>query len=195
MGRDRPSRWMAPVIALPLVAAASCGGSTGSASSAPTSMSSAPRSSASTARPAAATQAARCATADLTVALGAATTVATAQHRISVTFTNRSATRCVLYGYPGAQLLDAAGTSYDIVRSPLVNRTTVVLEPGGKAHAVLTYLTAVADSGPVFVPTRLAVTPPDDRSSAVVAWTYGPIVNQEAATHPGTYITAVAPGG
>lgn len=175
------------MIALPLVAAVACGASTGSASSAPNPT--------STALPATTMRVARCTTANLTVALGAATTVATAQHQIPVTFTNRSADRCTLYGYPGAQLLAAAGTGDDIVRSPLVNRTTVVLEPGGMAHAVLTYLTADADSGPAFVPTRLAVTPPDERRSIVVPWTYGPIVNQEAATHPGTYITAVAPGG
>jgi hypothetical protein len=77
----------------------------------------------------------------------------------------------------------------------LVNRTTVVLEPGRKAHAVLTYLTADPDGGTPFIPTRLAVTPPDERSSTVLPWTHGPIVNQEAATHPGTYISAVAPGG
>ncbi len=201
---DRVPRRKVLLLVLPLVAA-SCSSSTGSvhsAATAPSAVSAGSTSVSPGSTPSTATngQAAipaeitRCATAGLTVTLGAVTTVAASQRQIPVTFTNRSAIRCSMYGFPGAQLLSADGTTYDIPRSPLVSSTRIVLAPGANAHATLTYLADDTASSSDFAATRLVVTPPDERSSTVLPWTYGPIVNQEGATHPGTYIMALTPG-
>ncbi|WP_322750448.1 MULTISPECIES: DUF4232 domain-containing protein [unclassified Frankia] len=180
---DRVPRRKVLLLVLPLVAA-SCGGSAGAVHSAATPPSAVSAGSTIT----------RCAMAGLTVTLGTVTTVAASQRQIPVTFTNRSATRCSMYGFPGAQLLSANGATYDIPRSPLVSSTRIVLAPGANAHATLTYLADDTASSSDFAATRLGITPPDERSSTVLPWTYGPIVNQEGATHPGTYIMALTPG-
>jgi hypothetical protein len=142
----------------------------------------------------ASTTVARCTATDLAVTLAGDAPAGTSQRTVDVTFTNRSSTRCSMFGYPGAQLRAGSGATYDLERSPLVPTATIVLGSGARAHATLTYLPANATSTPVFTPTRLVVTPPDERTSTVLAWTGGPIVRQDAATHPGTYITAVKLG-
>ncbi len=136
----------------------------------------------------------RCTTADLTVALPGPVPSGTSQRPVALTFTNHSSTSCSVYGYPGTQLRSATGTTWDLVRSPLVPPTTIVLAPGAAAHARLTYLPGDSADNLVFTPTTVVVIPPDQRTSRTVPWTGGPIVKQDEATHPGTYISALAPG-
>jgi hypothetical protein len=114
-----------------------------------------------------------------------------------VTFENRAAGRCSLSGYPGVELRQADGDGWDLVRSTLAARTLVVLAPGDRAHATLTYLPADPADGSgnvLFTPTTVALTPPDERTQLMVPWAGGPIVRQDGATHPGTYISALEPG-
>ncbi|WP_007510531.1 DUF4232 domain-containing protein [Pseudofrankia saprophytica] len=139
----------------------------------------------------------RCGTADLAAALSAPPPAGTSQSTVHVTFRNRSSARCSLYGYPGVELREAGGDVWDLVRSPLVARTLIVLAPGDRAHATLTYLPTSPSDGtgnPAFTPATVALTPPDERTQLVVPWKGGPLVRQDGATHPGTYVSALEPG-
>ncbi|MGF7234825.1 MAG: DUF4232 domain-containing protein [Frankia sp.] len=136
----------------------------------------------------------RCATADLTVALPATAAGSATQPTVDLTFTNRSSTPCHVYGYPGAELRSKTGLTYELPRSPLVAPTTVVLASGATAHARLTYLPGEGPGTSIFTPTHLVVIPPNERTSETLSWALGPIVRQDGATHPGTYISALAPG-
>ncbi|TCJ36647.1 DUF4232 domain-containing protein [Parafrankia sp. BMG5.11] len=140
---------------------------------------------------------ARCTAAGLAASLDAAPAEGTGQQQLHVIFANRSAAGCALYGHPGAQLRSATGDTWDLVRSTLVNPTRVVLAPGERAHATLAYLPTDPGDGtgnPVFAPVTLVLTPPDERDSLSVPWTRGPVLRQDGATHPGTYISAFEPG-
>jgi hypothetical protein len=137
----------------------------------------------------------RCTVGDLAIGLGSSTSVAAGQYRLPVVLKNRSAQPCRVFGFPGLRLVAGDGSGYDIPRSPLVTPTALVLRPGAAAHADLTYLAPdPGDDGAAFVPTRLLVTPPDEFSTITLTWTRGPVIDQQAATHPGTFVTALAPG-
>ncbi len=154
---------------------------------------------ASTARPSTGTTAAaasRCTTADLRASIPETPTPGTSQKRIHVTFRNRSSAQCTLYGYPGAQFRSATGDRWDLARSPSVTLRPINLAPGAQAHATLTYLPTDPSDGtgnPVFSPTDLVLIPPDEQTSLIIPWTLGPVLGQDAATHPGTYISALEP--
>ncbi|OAA23248.1 Protein of unknown function (DUF4232) [Frankia sp. EI5c] len=153
-----------------------------------------------TGQPAAGTR--RCATADLAASLPAATSggngTRAEQQKVHVRFRNESSSDCTVYGFPGAQLRTSTGETWDLVRSPLVEATRIVLAPGAGAHATLTYLPAPSgpDSGgsEILAPVTLVLTPPDERTSLQVPWTRGALLRQDGATHPGTYISVLEPG-
>lgn len=136
----------------------------------------------------------RCRTKDLDVSLAKAVAPPDTQPQAHVVVTNRSTTRCAVSGYLDVDLRSATGVSYGLVRSPLTTITTITLLPGGQAHATLSYAPATADSPMVFTPTSLVVGPPDQPDSTAVPWPFGPIMDQSGATHPATYVQALAPG-
>ncbi|WP_141276156.1 DUF4232 domain-containing protein [Pseudonocardia hydrocarbonoxydans] len=144
-----------------------------------------------------ATQAARCVAADLRVALGEAT--GEGQRTVPVVYTNVSDRACEATGVPGVDLRgpeDPNGPSYSVVRQE-PDGTTVTLEPGAAAVAVLTYLTdspgSVGTLGSTgWVPTELVTTPPGDTAQLTVPWNGDPVLRQDGATRPGTYVGPLA---
>ena len=67
------------------------------------------------------------------------------------------------------------------------------LRTGDRAHFSIKYLPFAAGDGTEIDVTSLAITPPNTYSSARPAWSSG-ILLQDAATHPGTYITPNSAG-
>jgi hypothetical protein len=63
---------------------------------------------------------------------------------------------------------------------------------GGTAHFNLIFLPANSAS-PVIDVQKLVITPPNDYTQAEVTWNMS-VLLQDAATHPGTYISPVIPG-
>ncbi|MCK9901970.1 hypothetical protein CC117_24310 [Parafrankia colletiae] len=139
---------------------------------------------------------ARCVTADLTASVPDTPEAGTAQRHARVIFTNRSARQCTLHGFPGTQLRTSGGEVWDLVRSTQVPATRIVLAPGAAAHATLSYLPLdpTQRDAVAFAPATLVLIPPDERTSLQVPWTRGPLLRQDGATHPGTYISALQPG-
>lgn len=122
------------------------------------------------------------------------------QHEVTLAWTNTSARPCTMYGYGGVDLRGpndpTFGPTYELPRSTIHQAATVRLAPGGTAHTTITFLSpdpasAGQPGSVVWVPTQAVVTPPDETHSKTVTWTYGPVLRQDAATHPGTYIGPV----
>jgi hypothetical protein len=135
----------------------------------------------------------RCTTGDLAVTMeGAADS--DQQTTLHLWFRDTSSSPCTLYGFPGVELRTATGQTWDLVRSSQVPKTSVLLTPGGQAHALITYLPADPSDTSPFTPATVVVTPPDERTQLSIIWLGGPITYQDGATHPGTYISAIAPG-
>jgi hypothetical protein len=106
---------------------------------------------------------------------------------------------CRVSGYPAVELIGPAypmyGVLYTLPRQ--VGRSeTVTLRPGESAHSVLTWLPN-SDPGDRWVPDYIRVAVRTSRGLSLamaVPWRYGPVLRQDAATHPGTYIGPIRRG-
>jgi Domain of unknown function (DUF4232) len=98
--------------------------------------------------------------------------------------TNRSARPCIVYGYGGIQLVDAARRPVPTiqVRIPTPAPRRVLLRPGQSARSQLSWPAfAYPDenqTGPCQpTPAYLLVIPPDETESIAVTWPEGPVCN------------------
>jgi len=133
-----------------------------------------------------------CATVKVALGDAVAAEAGNDQMRLPLTMTNSGSAACVLRGFPGARLEGADGDGWDLVRSAdAIN--DVRLEPNGKATSYLTFLKTDAANG--WAVKSVVVTPPNTTESQTFPWPGGPVVRQDAATHPGTYITPVGAWG
>jgi hypothetical protein len=148
---------------------------------------------------------ARCQPGSLRIVLGAKTGTAGQQTTQVVDMTNDGSSACAMDGFPGTNLVGTAVGPKNYSKPdytwPLARASrsysTVTLRPGAIAHFDLIYLPSssadiTAGSDDLNV-TTITITPPNDFSHAQLSWTQG-VLLQDAATHPGTYITPVASG-
>jgi hypothetical protein len=136
-----------------------------------------------------------CQTAQLRYAFGARSGSPN-QRTQHVVLTNKGRSACTLSGFPGVDLVGAVNGQRNY-RWPLerqvVRYSKVTLKPGGRAHFDLVYLPAAAGDGTDIAVDKLVITPPHDVTRADLTW-HQSILLQDAATHPGTYISPVLPG-
>lgn len=109
------------------------------------------------------------------------------QFRIQLAFRNPGA-KCVVRGFPGFRFDGEDGTSWDVVRTN-EPKLDVVLEPGERAVANFTFLGSDEASG--WHVKSVAITPPHTYDTETFPWQQGALLKQDAATHPGTYISPV----
>lgn len=185
------------------LALTACGSATPAAPAAPKTSTSAPASSivpstAATAKPADTTATPRCATADLSVSLGAPkeSQDAKGQFDVPLTFKNTSARTCGLHGVPGVDLVgpdDPNGTVYHLPREDNGAKYNEV-PAGTTASATITVLTP-SDGGASWTPTKLVTIPPGQTQALTAAWPANlPVLRQDAATHPGSYVNGILAG-
>lgn len=135
--------------------------------------------------------AARCGPADLDAALGAPEGPPE-QLVVRVVWTNTGDGPCTMTGFGGADLRDGP----DTISLPRAVRDAapVRLAPGDRAHGTITFLPVAEGDPGAFRPTEVVVTPPDGTTSTALPWTAGPVLRQDGATRPGTYLGPVEPG-
>jgi hypothetical protein len=132
-----------------------------------------------------------CQAAELSYGLGAVTGTSGQRTQV-VDLTNKGSSACTLQGFPGVDL-DGAANGQQNFTWPLARQSVtyaaVTLRPGETGHFSLIYLPGNSASSDMAV-TKLVITPPNDYTQAEVTWNQS-VVLQDAATHPGTYITPV----
>ncbi len=124
---------------------------------------------------------------NLTLKLGARS-ASSGQFHANLVLANRFTT-CRLHGFPNVELIGPVdptfGSIYVLPRQAGDSRR-VTLRPGQRAHAVLTWL-----KGGRWTPGYVRVVVPTSSGASVpmaVPWRFGPVLRQDAATHPGTYV-------
>jgi hypothetical protein len=136
---------------------------------------------------------ARCDTSALSATLGPPMSLSPdGQYVIELIFTNISARACYLHGYPGVDMVGAITWSVD---RRVATPETVVLAPGGRAQAAITYLHWQPQYGKSILPDHLLVTPPDGSTPLTVPWPASEALASQlvTATHPDTYVGTVIP--
>ncbi|HXL95271.1 MAG TPA: DUF4232 domain-containing protein [Streptosporangiaceae bacterium] len=165
-----------------LMAACSSSSTTPPAASGSGSVSSPPSATAATSAPATSAAASPqdaglplCATADLSIKLGASQGTAGSIY-VPIVFTNTGTDSCTLYGYPGVSL--AGGSPLAQIGAAAARSTTtpaslITLAPGAAANALLQYTEAGNYSPSTCTPTpatSLVIYPPGQTVSASVAY-------------------------
>ena len=194
-----------PAIAAAVIALAGCtGNGSGPGPVTVTVTASPPAASSSTAAPAPASAPAtatpggaipRCDTSALSATLGTPKYLSVdGQSVIELIFTNISAVACYLHGYPGVDMVGAITWSVD---RRAATPETVVLAPGERAQAAITYLRWQPQYGKSILPDHLLVTPPGGSTSLTVPWPTSEALASQlvTATHPDTYVGNIIPIG
>ena len=139
-----------------------------------------------------------CQAADLTIALDgqASTSGSTSQYTQTLGVTNKGSAACTMDGFFGVDLVGAANGqqnySWPLERSS-ESYSTVTLKSGESAYFGINYLASAAvDSAPINV-TKIELTPPNTTTTVSIPWSVS-VVLQDAATHPGTYLSPVVAG-
>ncbi|KPI30513.1 Protein of unknown function DUF4232 [Actinobacteria bacterium OK074] len=107
------------------------------------------------------------------------------QQALPVVLKNKTSATCTIQGFPGVDLKSSSGT-WSLTRSSATPKT-VTLAAGSSATFTITYLPWNKGSGTEFKATSVVITPPNETTSATLAWPGGSVELQDGATHPGTY--------
>ncbi|HEV7210770.1 MAG TPA: DUF4232 domain-containing protein [Blastococcus sp.] len=138
----------------------------------------------------------QCSTADLAVSLKPGSPGA-GQRYATVVLTNTSGSACTVHGYGGLALLGAPrqGVPTDLRRVASPAPATVTVRAGGSARSLLhwTVVPAADENGTACEPTAVTVvvTPPNQTTSALRPWTFGPVC-QHGAIQQNAYVAGSA---
>jgi hypothetical protein len=111
------------------------------------------------------------------------------QMQATVALTNNSGHACSMYGFPGVDLVNS-GEQWSLERDSTTPHTVTVAS-GASAHFIITYLVWHSGESAAFKPTTVVITAPNQRNSYDLPWRFGPVLKQDGATHPGTFIDPV----
>ncbi len=119
----------------------------------------------------------------------------THQQTASVWLKNTGSGDCTIGGFPGVRLEPATGTAIDLPRS-FRKPAPVTLKPGEDTFFTIRLLPEPLDSDQHTIkPSTVLVTPPNEKQHFQLKWPYGgAILDQSAATHPGTFVNPVNAG-
>ncbi|GAB3135969.1 hypothetical protein GCM10027258_09300 [Amycolatopsis stemonae] len=138
----------------------------------------------------------RCTTADLEVLLGkpAEKKDASGQYDIPLTFRNTTDHTCGLYGVPGVDLVGPDEATFGpVYHLPRIDNGVKYNEvtAGTTASATITVLKPAAGE-PAWTPAKLNTIPPGSTKALSAKWPADlPVLRQDAATHPGSYVNGI----
>jgi hypothetical protein len=110
---------------------------------------------------------------------------------------NATSTPCTMDGFAGVDLVGTASGksnySWPLDRDS-EKYSKITLEVGESAYFGITYLPWASGDGTKFSVAKIVMTPPNTTASFTLPWDVS-VLLQDAATHPGTYLTPIALGG
>ncbi|KOG51903.1 flagellar motor protein MotB [Streptomyces varsoviensis] len=109
----------------------------------------------------------------------------------SVVVTNTSGRTCEIGGFPGVDLKpDAGGPAWSLARSS-ARHSSITLHPGDSTDFTINLGMAKENEEGSWKPATVAVTPPDETTALTLKWPWGPLVHQDGATHPATFVNPI----
>ncbi|MFF3273518.1 DUF4232 domain-containing protein [Streptomyces chrestomyceticus] len=109
----------------------------------------------------------------------------------SIVLTNTSGRTCKIGGFAGVDLKpDAGGRSWSLARSS-AKHGSIVLGPGDSTDFTINLGMAKENAEGSWKPATVAVTPPNETTALILKWPWGPLVHQDGATHPATFVNPI----
>ncbi|MFH8409604.1 DUF4232 domain-containing protein [Streptomyces sp. NPDC018019] len=109
----------------------------------------------------------------------------------SIVLTNTSGRTCTIGGFAGVDLKpDAGGPSWSPARSS-ARHGSITLGPGDSTDFTISLGMAKENEEGSWKPATVAVTPPDETASLTLKWPWGPLIHQDGATHPATFVNPI----
>ncbi|MGW1835884.1 DUF4232 domain-containing protein [Streptomyces sp. BBFR2] len=113
------------------------------------------------------------------------------QQTAAVWLKNIGSSTCTIKGFPGVNISGTEGSSWDLRRSNQAT-PTVTLKPGEHTNFTISLLPSTDSSGNQVTPGMVTITPPNETKHFQLQWSFGgSILDQSAATHPGTFVNPV----
>lgn len=113
-----------------------------------------------------------------------------------VQLANATSTPCTMDGFAGVNLVGSASGqsnySWSLDRDS-ESYSTITLNAGESAYFGIKYLPWAAGDSTEFSVANIVLTPPNTTTSVTLPWSAS-VLLQDAATHPGTYLTPIALG-
>lgn len=113
-----------------------------------------------------------------------------------IQLSNKTSQPCTMDGFAGVDLVGAANGKSDYAW-PLgrdsEKYSKVTLNPGEAAYFGITYLPWASGDGNKLAVTKIRLTPPNTTTTVTLSFSAS-VLLQDAATHPGTYLTPIALG-
>ncbi|MBY8880306.1 DUF4232 domain-containing protein [Actinacidiphila acidipaludis] len=133
-----------------------------------------------------------CRTADLalSVAAGSGAQSVGSAGPVIIKMTNHGSRTCTMKGYPGVDLV-GGGTRWSLSRQTSVSPRAVTVAPGASTSFTVTYMPYSAGSGQQIDVKTIVITPPNETHSTDLPWEFQPVLLQDGATHPATYVGPV----
>ncbi|KOT26639.1 flagellar motor protein MotB [Streptomyces sp. NRRL WC-3701] len=85
---------------------------------------------------------------------------------------------------------DAGGPSWSLARSS-AKHGSITLGPGDSTDFTLNLGMAKENDEGSWKPATVAVTPPNETTALTLKWPWGPLVHQDGATHPATFVNPI----
>ncbi|KOT39523.1 flagellar motor protein MotB [Streptomyces sp. NRRL WC-3701] len=93
--------------------------------------------------------------------------------------------------FPGVDLRpDAGGPSWSLARSS-AKHGSITLGPGDSTDFTLNLGMAKNNEEGSWKPQTVAVTPPNETTALTLKWPWGPLIHQDGATHPTTFVNPI----
>jgi hypothetical protein len=107
------------------------------------------------------------------------------QTSTDVAVTNVGSNACTIAGFPGVDL--NGSPTWSLQRSKK-GFTPTTLGHGDTTDFTIHFL---PEPGGDYDPGTVTITPPNETSNVKIAWPWGPVLEQDSATHPGTFVDPV----
>lgn len=130
----------------------------------------------------------RCHTQDLKIAFetggdAAPDMTSDKQQTTGIAVTNHSGHACLVGGFAGVDL-NGGSTNWSLPRSS-THYSSIKLDSGDTTDFQITFM---PQPGGSWTPKSVTVTPPNETTSATLTWPWGPVLLQDGATHPGSFV-------
>ncbi|WP_377273367.1 DUF4232 domain-containing protein [Peterkaempfera sp. SMS 1(5)a] len=105
------------------------------------------------------------------------------QQTTGIAVRNTSGHACAVGGFPGVDLTGGSVT-WSLTRKA-ASYQAITLQPRDTTDFSITFLPEPKGK---WTPKTVTVTPPNETTSVTLTWPWGPVLLQDGATHPGTYV-------